>query len=74
VTEERRTIRIAGGPVLSVVPNGDDAGAIRIADDSGYGPSGSVRTAEVERGPGREPGREGLEGSLDRNTISVTAA
>jgi len=50
----RNDMRIAQeeifGPVLVVIPFEDDEDAIRIANDSEYGLSGGIATADLERG------------------------
>ncbi|MET0199746.1 aldehyde dehydrogenase [Rhodococcus sp. RS1C4] len=40
------------GPVLSVIPYGDEADAIRIANDTDFGLGGTVWTSDDERGYG----------------------
>lgn len=38
------------GPVISIIPYENQTDAIRIANDSDYGLSGTVRTADVDHG------------------------
>ena len=40
------------GPVMAVIPYDDEADAVRMANDSDYGLSGTVWTADVDRGLG----------------------
>ncbi|MCX3059500.1 aldehyde dehydrogenase [Streptomyces beihaiensis] len=57
------------GPVICLLPYGDDAEAVRIANDSEYGLSGSVWTADTERGIGIA--RQVRTGTYSVNTFSL---
>ncbi|MFY1676704.1 aldehyde dehydrogenase [Streptomyces sp. WMMC905] len=57
------------GPVVCLVPYGDEEEAVRIADDSEYGLSGSVWTADVERGV--EVARRVRTGTYSVNTFGL---
>jgi aldehyde dehydrogenase (NAD+) len=57
------------GPVLSVIPYGDQAEAVRIANDSSYGLGGSVWTADPDRG--MEVARQVRTGTMGVNTFSL---
>ncbi|MFF2851474.1 aldehyde dehydrogenase [Streptomyces sp. NPDC058001] len=57
------------GPVICLLPYGDEDEAVRIADDSDYGLSGSVWTADVERG--LDIARRVRTGTYSVNTFSL---
>ncbi|MFF8727627.1 aldehyde dehydrogenase [Streptomyces sp. NPDC015171] len=57
------------GPVVCLLPYGDEREAVRIADDSDYGLSGSVWTADVERGI--DIARQVRTGTYSVNTFSL---
>ncbi|MET9362507.1 aldehyde dehydrogenase [Streptomyces sp. NPDC006632] len=67
------TMRIAReeifGPVICLLPYGDEAEALRIANDSDYGLSGSVWTGDVEHGI--DFGRRVRTGTFNVNTFSL---
>ncbi|MFJ6988563.1 MULTISPECIES: aldehyde dehydrogenase [unclassified Streptomyces] len=57
------------GPVVCLLPYGDEDEAVRIADDSAYGLSGSVWTGDVERGI--DVARRVRTGTYSVNTFSL---
>lgn len=60
------------GPVLCVIPYDEPDDAIRIANDSRYGLSGSVWTADIDRGI--SVARQVRTGNYGVNTLSLDAA
>ncbi|MGW1077575.1 aldehyde dehydrogenase [Streptomyces sp. NPDC002537] len=71
--EVTNTMRIAReeifGPVICLLPYEDEEEAVRIADDSDYGLSGSVWTADVPRG--LDIARRVRTGTYSVNTFSL---
>ncbi|MEU3736098.1 MULTISPECIES: aldehyde dehydrogenase [unclassified Streptomyces] len=57
------------GPVICLIPYGDESEAVKIANDSDYGLSGSVWTADVERGI--DVARRVRTGTYSVNTFSL---
>lgn len=57
------------GPVICLLPYGDESEAVKIANDSDYGLSGSVWTADVERGI--DIARRVRTGTYSVNTFSL---
>ncbi|MEV6111633.1 aldehyde dehydrogenase [Streptomyces sp. NPDC052109] len=57
------------GPVICLLPYGDEAEAVEIANDSDYGLSGSVWTADVEHGI--DIARQVRTGTYSVNTFSL---